>query len=115
MNAGDIDNLETEAEKAITKLGEEAHMWQKEAIMWRERHNDLVGILKRLATRSIFNLDDVIAPVEMKTGNCDGCHEEFKSNELESLQGSKEKFCPDCIADATEELENHEEFLSNQD
>jgi len=48
MDKGDIDNLETAAEKAITKLGEEAYMWQKEAIMWRNRYSELSGHIRSI-------------------------------------------------------------------
>ena len=48
MNTGDIDTLETEAEKAITKLAELALEHSKDAIEWRRRYNELVSNLSKL-------------------------------------------------------------------
>ena len=48
MDKGDIDNLETAAEVAITRLGEEAYMWQKEAIMWRNRYSELARNIRSI-------------------------------------------------------------------
>ena len=48
MNMGDIDMLETEAEKAITKLAELAIEHSNDAIEWRRRYNELVNNLSKL-------------------------------------------------------------------
>ena len=48
MNTGDVDKLETEAEKAITKLAELAIEHNKDAIEWRRRYNELVSNLSKL-------------------------------------------------------------------
>lgn len=48
MNTGDIDRLETEAEKAITQLAELAIEHNKDAIEWRRRYGELVKNLSNL-------------------------------------------------------------------
>ena len=48
MNTGDIDILETEAEKAITKLAELAIEHSNDAIEWRRRYKELVSNLSKL-------------------------------------------------------------------
>jgi len=65
MNTGDIDTLETEAEKAITKLAELAIEHNKDAIEWRRRYNELVSNLSKLC---LYDRDIEYKPTSKTNG-----------------------------------------------
>lgn len=50
MITSEIDRLETEAEKAITRLAEQAIEHNKDAVEWRRRYAELVKNIELLCT-----------------------------------------------------------------